>query len=110
MTCKSQAPTLNGGRSSNTEDRTSSTSITRRLLMSMVEKILKDKRLLSGRDTTELTRDGLLSILTKQRKKLVRDMIENTDSTSTEHSSSDQDSQCKELPKLCLTILDSEDT
>jgi len=76
--------------------------------MSIKTRILKDKKLLSGRDIMAGTRDGELSILTNQRKKLLRDMIENMDSTSTEHSTSDQDFQCGELLKMFLTILDSE--
>jgi hypothetical protein len=72
-------------------------------------KTKKANRLLLGRDTVEQIRDGELSILTNQRRKEHLDMIKNTDSTSTDYSTSDQDSQCKELPKLFLTILDSED-
>jgi hypothetical protein len=55
------------------------------------------------------TRDGELSTLTKQERKDHQDMTVDTDSTSIEHSTSDQDSQCKELLKLFPTISDSED-
>jgi hypothetical protein len=74
--------------------------------------MLKDNKLLSGEDTMAGTKDGELPILMVKitRRKLLRDMIENTDSISTEHSTSDQDFQCGELLKLFLTILDSEDT
>jgi hypothetical protein len=82
---------------------------TARYLMFQVEKILKDKEFGHGQDTTKLTRDGELSILIKHQRKLPVDSIESMDFTSTDHSSSDQDSQCKELLKLSLTILDSED-
>jgi hypothetical protein len=74
--------------------------------------MLKDNKLLSGEDTMAGIKDGELPILMVKitRRKLLRDMIENTDSISTEHSTSDQDFQCGELLKLFLTILDSEDT
>jgi hypothetical protein len=74
------------------------------------ERMLKDKRLLSGRDIMVLTKDGELSILTKLPRKEEVDSTLNTDSTSTELSISDQDSQCGELLKLFLTTLDSEDS
>jgi hypothetical protein len=74
------------------------------------ERMLKDKRLLSGRDIMVLTKDGELSILTKLPRKEEVDSTLNTDSTSTELSISDQDSQCGELLKMSPTILDSEDS
>jgi hypothetical protein len=48
--CKSGAPTLDGSKSSNTEVNTSLTSKTRRHLMSIKERIVKDKKLLFGTD------------------------------------------------------------
>jgi len=64
---KSKAPTLNGGRSSNTEENNSSTSRTAKLLMYQVEKMLKLNQLLLTRDTTEETRNGKLSMLIKHQ-------------------------------------------
>jgi hypothetical protein len=46
----SQELTQDGGRSSDIKVNTSSISITRRQLMSIKERMLKDKRLSSGRD------------------------------------------------------------
>jgi len=77
--------------------------------MSSKIRTMKDKRLLFGRDIMDGIRDGELSILIKQRKKLLKDMIESMDSTSIEHSTSDQDFQCGELLIMYPTILDSED-
>jgi hypothetical protein len=91
LTCKSGAPTQDGGRSSNTEEKTSSTSRTRRLSMYMEEKILKDKKLSSGEDTTNLTRDGELS--TDLEKKEHLDTTETLVSTSIELSTSDPECQ-----------------
>jgi hypothetical protein len=50
--------------------------------MFLVEKILKDKLLLSGEDTTEPTKDGELSMLTKLPRFKVRDTARNMDSIS----------------------------
>jgi hypothetical protein len=77
--------------------------------MSIKERTLKPKRLLSGKSTMDSTRDGELSMLTKLLRREDLDSTESTDSISIEHSTSDQDSQCGELLKLFLTILDSED-
>jgi hypothetical protein len=74
------------------------------------QRIMKVKRLLSGRDIMALTRDGELSTLINLSRKELLDLTKNTDSTSTEHSTSDQDSQCGELLKMFQTISDSEDS
>jgi hypothetical protein len=66
--------------------------------------------LLSITDTTESTKDGELPILISMPRKEHLVTIKNMDSISTDFSTSDQDSQCKELLKLSLTILDSEDS
>jgi hypothetical protein len=58
-----QELTLDGGKSSSTKENTSSISSTRRQLMSIKTRILKDKRLSSGRSIMAGTRDGELSIL-----------------------------------------------
>jgi hypothetical protein len=81
LTSESTQLTLTGGRSSGTEETTLSTFRTRRFLMYPVEKIKKDKKLLSGRDTTVLTRDGESSMLTKLLRSLTRDSIMISDST-----------------------------
>jgi hypothetical protein len=86
-------PTPNGTRSSGEEENTSLMSITRRHLMSIKERMLKDKKLLSGRSTMDSIRDGELFMLTKQAKKLPRDMTKISDSISIDSSTSDQDSQ-----------------
>jgi hypothetical protein len=93
LTCKSGAPTLDGGRSSSTTEATSSTSTTRRLLMLLVVKMLKDKTFKSGADTTKPTRDGPLPTLINQPRKERLDITRTTVSISTELSTSDQDSQ-----------------
>jgi hypothetical protein len=89
-----------GGRSSGEEENTSSISTTRSHLMSIKIMILKDNKLSSGRNTMAGIKDGELHMSTKLRKKLLRDMTVNTDSTSTEHCTSDQDFQCGELLNL----------
>jgi hypothetical protein len=61
--------------------------------MSSKERMLKDKKLLSGRDTTDLTRDGRLFILTQERVDQPRDLTEALDGTSTDYSILDLDSQ-----------------
>jgi hypothetical protein len=86
MKCKSGLLTQDGGKYSGTEEPTSSTSRTRRFLMSTKERILKDKRLLSGRDITTPTKDGELSMLIKQRKSEPRVTMTNSDSISEDHS------------------------
>jgi hypothetical protein len=98
-----------GGRSSYSKENTSLISKTRRQLMSIRTRILRDKRLSSGEDTMAGTKDGELSMLTKQRRKEVQDGIQDMDSTSIDHSSSDQNFQCGELLKLLDLMLDSED-
>jgi hypothetical protein len=91
--CKSQALTPTGGRSSSMKVNNSSTGQTAKYLMSQEEKILKDKPFGSGRIMVEPTRNGRSSILTKQRRSQLKDSTKNSDSTSTDHSTSDQDSQ-----------------
>jgi hypothetical protein len=54
-------------------------------------------------------RDGQSSMLTKLLRLDQRDMTVNMDSTSIDHSTSDQECQCGELPKMFQTILDLED-
>jgi hypothetical protein len=78
--------------------------------MFQVEKTKKDKKLSSGRDTTMLTKDGLLPIPIKPERKSERDTTNLSVSTSTDNSISDQECQCKELLNaLVPTTLFSED-
>jgi hypothetical protein len=78
----SQELTPTGGRSSGEEVNISSISRTKRLLMSIKTRMLKDKRLLSGRNIMDSTRDGELFTLTNQPRKEHQDGIENMDSIS----------------------------
>jgi hypothetical protein len=110
MKCKFGAPTQDGSKSSNTEDSNSLTSKTTKHLMFIKTKILKDKRLLSGRDITDGIRDGESSIWTNPERKVQRDTTPNSVSTSADHSTLDQECQCKELSNaLAPTTLSSED-
>jgi hypothetical protein len=86
-------PTQDGIRSSCTKDNISSIFKTRRQLMSIKIRILKDKMLSSGEDTTVPTRDGELPIKTNTRKKPVKDLTKSMDSISIEPSTSDPDCQ-----------------
>jgi hypothetical protein len=91
--CKSGPPTQDGGRSSNTEDKTSLTSRTRRFLISQEEETLKAKRLSSMVDTTNSTRDGELSTLTRKLRFKLEAITETLDGLSTDHSTLDQECQ-----------------
>jgi hypothetical protein len=84
---------VDGGKPSPMKDNTSSTSITRKLLMSMETRTSKETRLLYGEDTMVLTKDGLLSTLTRLLRNQLLDTAENGVCTSTDCSTSDQDSQ-----------------
>jgi hypothetical protein len=75
------------------KDNSLPTSKITRYSMSLETKIEKDKTFIFGRDMVVETRDGVLSILTKLLRKEVRDGTVNMDSISTDHSTSDQDSQ-----------------
>jgi hypothetical protein len=55
-------------------------------------KMLKCKTFISGRDMVVQTRDGRLSMLIKLKKRKLLEQ-EASDSKSTNHSTSDQDSQ-----------------
>jgi hypothetical protein len=90
-TCKSGAPTLDGGKSSHIQMSTSSTFRTRNALMSMVEEMKKVDKLSFGTNTMVQTRDGRLHTLMKPRRKLLKDLMKNSDSTSTDHSTLDQE-------------------
>jgi hypothetical protein len=61
--------------------------------MSIKTRIVKEIILLSGRSTMAGTRDGELSMLTNRPKEEALDSLEDGDSISTDHSTSDQDCQ-----------------
>jgi hypothetical protein len=48
------------------------------------------------------TKDGKLSMLTKLERSELRVSIKSLDSTLTDHSISDQECQCKELPNATV--------
>jgi hypothetical protein len=106
----SQELTPTGGGSSGEEVKTLLTSTTRRLLMSIKRRILKDKRLLFTEDTMAGIRDGELSILTNQPRRELLVWTMNMDSISIDHSSSDPDFQCRESLNLFHGMQDLEDT
>jgi hypothetical protein len=108
-TCKSLAPTPTGGRSSSIKENTSSMLQTREHLKFSKTRMLKDKNVLSTQGPITGTRDGELSILINLSRKELRDMTVSMDSISIDSSTSDQDSQCKELLQLSILILNSRD-
>jgi hypothetical protein len=61
--------------------------------MSIQEEMKKEDRSLPGRDIMERIRDGRSSILTKLKQFNPRDFMRTSDSTSTDHSTSDPDFQ-----------------
>jgi DNA-binding transcriptional regulator YiaG len=79
------------------KETSSSTSKTIEYLMLAETKMLKDNQSLFTRDMVVLTRDGRSSILIRLKMSKMKDMKRTSDSTSTDHSISDQDFQCKEL-------------
>jgi hypothetical protein len=66
---------------------------TERSLMFMETEMKKEEMSLSGRDMEVPTRDGESSMLTKQERPKPRDLTETSDSTSIDHSTSDQECQ-----------------
>lgn len=96
-TCKSGAPTQDGGRSSSTQVSISVTFNSQtNALMYLVVKIMKHNQSLSTTDTTVQTKDGRLSIPTKQQFR-ARDLTRTSVSISTDHSTLSQDYQLTEL-------------
>jgi len=93
--CKSGAPTLDGSNYSSMLPRknNSSTGQMARPLMSMVERMKKVEKLLSGTSTKELTRDGEFCMLIRLRKFNQRDFMKISDSILVDHSTLDPDSQ-----------------
>jgi hypothetical protein len=92
-----QEPTLNGGRSSPIKKNTSSIGRTANALMLKEAKMLKVEMLSFGTDTMELTRDGKSSMLTKHQRFQQKVLMSNSDSTSTDHSTSNQECHSIEL-------------
>jgi hypothetical protein len=90
--CGLQQPTQDGGRYGSIVDNTSLTLLRQtKLLMSIKVKMLKDKKLSSGRDTTVPIRDGELSIKTSIPSSEVKVTARNSDSISEDHSILDQE-------------------
>jgi hypothetical protein len=81
----------------------SSIQTTTRFLMLKEVKMLKDNKLSHGTGTERLTRDGELSIQIKLRRCKKRDFMKTSVSILTDHSTSDQDFQCKEFWKCMVT-------
>ena len=96
-TCRSGAPTLDGSNSSSTKRVNSSIGPTIRFLMSLQAKMKKVKQLVSKTTLARATRNGEFYILTKLPRLKPRDSTKNSVSISIDHSTSDQDFQCKEL-------------
>ena len=90
---RSTTPAQDGGKSSNIKEATLSTLETERFLMFTKERISKAKKLLSGQDTTEPTRDGEFLILTNTEKKELRATTVTLVSISADHSTSDLECQ-----------------
>ena len=85
-TCNCGTPTKDGGKSSSITATTLLISITVRSWMFMVVEMLKDKMLLSGRDTMEQTKDGQLSMLIPLRDQEPQVLMDTSVSISTDHS------------------------
>jgi hypothetical protein len=103
-TCKSGAPTQDGGNSSDIKVNTLSTGKTENALMSQEEKMLKVKQSLYGTDITELTRDGRSFMLIQSSLRL-RESMKNLDSTSTDHSILFPNSHSTELLRCTVTLM-----
>jgi hypothetical protein len=74
----------------------SSTGRAAKFLMSKEERMKKDKLLVSGEITKEDINNGKSSMLIPLIKIELRVSIRNMDFTSTDHSTSDQECQCRE--------------
>jgi hypothetical protein len=73
-------------------------------------KMLKARMSKYMEDTTVPTKDGRYSILTRRQRLKPRDSMKNSDSISIDHSTLDQDCQCKELLSATVpTMSGSED-
>ena len=94
MISKSGAPTLDGGNSSSTMSKTSTSAISKKktdVLMSGKPRMLKHNQLKFGREVVDPISNGQLFILIKQRKSKLRDSVLISVSILTDHSISYQD-------------------
>jgi hypothetical protein len=96
-TCKSGAPTLDGSNCSNMKRINSLTGLTTRDLMLLDLKTKKVKLLELPITTTKPTKNGELSILTRQRRLKLKVLMKNSVSTLTDHSTLDPDFLCRDL-------------
>jgi hypothetical protein len=85
-TCKSGAPTLDGSKSLSMMMANSLTGLTTRDLMLEEVKTLKEIQLVSGVTMEVQLKNGKFFILTKQLRPRQRDLMQNSVSTSTDHS------------------------
>lgn len=102
MICRSGTPMVNGSKCSSINRTTSSTSRIKDALLSVRTEIQKDKMSLFKRRLSKSLRNGTSSTLIKPR---IRRPVESTSHmrfNSVNHSSSDQDCQCKELSQLSM--------
>jgi predicted DNA-binding protein (MmcQ/YjbR family) len=90
MTCRSGAPTQDGGKSSSIRIANSSTGTTTRSLTLEEVKTKKDNKLEFGAITEVDTNNGKLFILIKQRAHKPRVSLKTSDSISIDHSTSFQ--------------------
>jgi len=101
-TCKSGLPILDGSKYSCSKVSTLSTQPTIRSLKSKTKRMRKVKQSLSTQEmvirTTMPTKDGRSSMLIKLKSSELRVSTKSLVSISTDHSISDQECQCKELP------------
>jgi len=113
-TCKSGAPTQDGGKFSKCKVNSLSIQPTTRFSKSPHRKMMKELLLLltTGMVTKTImpTKDGRLYISTKLKQLELRASTKSSVSTSTDHSTSDQECQCKELLNAMVpTMSGSED-
>jgi hypothetical protein len=93
ITCKSGAPTLDGGRSSSMRESNLSTGRTARSLKSKATRMKKDMQLASGPTMVATTKNGQFCTQTRLTRLSRKDLIRTSVSTETDHSISDQDFQ-----------------
>jgi hypothetical protein len=98
ITCKYGAPTQDGSKYSSLKRVNSLTGPTTRFLMSPNPRMKKVKQLELLETLVRTTRNGEFLILTKQLQSKLKVLTKNLDSILIDHSTSDQDFQCKELP------------
>jgi hypothetical protein len=104
-TCKSGALTPTGGKSSSLKESNSSMLSTTRYLTLKEAKTMKELPSLFMITEEPKTRSGMLSILTRQRRRTSRKSEKTSDSQLTSHSTSDQECCSRELLDLITTTL-----